>query len=221
MKKALKAGLILALVALAALWGWRVYAVNHDPVVEYARRKTVEVAPGETADLVAGEFLSGWLDLTGYHVKVTGARLMNTLDLLREHGYDESFFKTQGVNPDYTLVLLVDAVFWYDGEGDPQDNPVILSNFKVVGDNWNAWFSCELDGLGFLNPELEGNSVFAIVSGKELSLTLPFLLNADQGGFMGASMSGLTPESVRSSSPRLLLAEYPTQIYAYLPEIAI
>lgn len=217
MKKALIAALILA---LTILWGWRVYAVNHDPVVEYARRKTVEVEPGETADLVGSEFLSGWLDLTGYHVKVTGARLMNTLDLLRENGYDESFFKTQRVNPDFTLVLLVDVVFWYDGEEDPQDKPVILSNFKVVGDNWNAWFSYELDGLGFLNPSLEGGSVFAIVSGKELSLTLPFLLNADQGGIFNVSMSGLTPESVRRSSPRLLLAEYPTQICAYLPEIA-
>lgn len=218
MKKALIAALILA---LTALWGWRVYAVNHDPVVEYARRKTIEVEPGETADLVASEFLSGWLDLTGYHVRVTGARLMNTLDLLRENGYDESFFKTEGVNPNYTLALLVDAVFWYDGEEDPQDKPVILSNFKVVGDNWNAWFSYELDGLGFLNPDLEGSSVFAIISGKELSLTLPFLLNADSGGVFNASMSGITPEAILKSSPRLLLAEYPTQIYAYLPEITL
>lgn len=216
MKKMVIAAFILA---LAALWGWRVYAVNHDPVVEYIKRKTVVVEAGETADLVFTDFPSGDTDLTGYHVRITGAKLMNTVDLLRENGYDESFFETEDVDPDYTLTLLVDAVFWYDGEEDPQNKPVLLSNFRLVGDCWYAWYSWEMDGLGFLNPVLDGGSNFAIVSGKELALTLPFLIHADNGSTFNASMSGVTAEDILSSPPRLLLAEYPTQILAELPEI--
>ena len=57
----MKKMVITALVmVLAALWGWRVYDLNHDPVVEYARRETVEYAAGETVDLVASDFPSGW-----------------------------------------------------------------------------------------------------------------------------------------------------------------
>ncbi len=214
-----KAVITAFLLALAALWGWRVYAVNHDPVVEYIKRKTVVVEAGETADLVFTDFPTGNTDLTGYHVRVTGARLVNTVDLLRENGYDESFFETEDVDPNCTLTLLVDVVFWYDGEEDPQNKPVFLSNFRLVGDSWYTWYSWEMDGLGFLNPVLEGDHVFAIVSGKEFALTLPFLIQADNGGAFDASMSGITTKDILSSPPRLLLAEYPTQILAELPAI--
>lgn len=218
MKKVLIAALALA---LAALWGWRVYDLNHDPVVEYARRKSVEYAPGETVDLIATDSPDGWVDLTGYHMKITGARLANTLDLLLESGWDENFFERTHISPDYSITLLVDAVFWYDGEEDPQNKPVILPYFQVVGDSWSYWYSYELEEYIRLNPALEGWPVFAVVSGKEFEVTLPFLIKIDQSGLLTTSIGGITAEGILKSHPRLLVAEYPTQIYAYLPEITM
>lgn len=218
----MKKMMITALVmALAALWGWRVYDLNHDPVVEFARRETVEYAAGETVDLVATDFPTGWTDLTGYHMKVTGARLVNTIDLLRGNGYDESFFDTTDYSGDYALVVLVDTVFWYDGADDPAEKPIDLTNLRLVGDSWFYWYCREIDELGFLNPVLEGGSVFAIVSGKELELTLPFIIKTDPGGFFNTSIGGVTARDILKSPPRLLLAEYPTQVYANLPEITV
>lgn len=212
---------ITALVmALAALWGWRVYELNHDPVVEYARRETVEYAAGETVDLVASDYPSGWADLTGYHMKVTGARLVNTIDLLRENGYDESFFDTTDYSDEYALVVLVDTVFWYDGADDPKEKPIDLTNLRLVGADWDCWYCWEIEELGFLNPVLEGGSVFAIVSGKELALTLPFILKTDPGGFFDTSIGGVSADDILKSPPRLLLAEYPTEVYAELPALS-
>ena len=217
----MKKMVITALVmVLAALWGWRVYDLNHDPVVEYARRETVEYAAGETVDLVASDFPSGWADLTGYHMKVTGARLVNTIDLLRENGYDESFFDTTDYSDEYALVVLVDTVFWYDGADDPKEKPIDLTNLRLVGDDWDCWYCWEIEELGFLNPVLEGGSVFAIVSGKELALTLPFILKTDPGGFFDTSIGGVTAKDILKSPPRLLLAEYPTEVYAALPALS-
>ena len=216
----MKKMMITAMVmALAALWGWRVYDLNHDPVVEFARRDTVEYAAGETVDLVASDYPSGWADLTGYHMKVTGARLVNTVDLLRENGYDESFFDMTDYSDDYALVVLVDTVFWYDGEDDPKEKPVDLTNFRLVGADWSYWYSWEINELGFLNPVLNGGSVFAIVSGKELALTLPFIIREDAGGLLNKSIGGVSAEDILKSPPRLLTAEYPTEVYAELPEI--
>ena len=217
MKKMVITALIMA---LAALWGWRVYDLNHDPVVEYARRETVEYAAGEPVDLVASDFPSGWADLTGYHMKVTGARLVNTIDLLRENGYDESFFDTTDYSDEYALVVLVDTVFWYDGADDPKEKPIDLTNLRLVGADWDCWYCWEIEELGFLNPVLEGGSVFAIVSGKELALTLPFILKTDPGGFFDTSIGGVSAEDILKSPPRLLLAEYPTEVYAALPALS-
>lgn len=212
---------ITALVmVLAALWGWRVYDLNHDPVVEYARRETVEYAAGEPVDLVASDFPSGWADLTGYHMKVTGARLVNTIDLLRGNGYDESFFDTTDYSDEYALVILVDTVFWYDGAEDPKEKPIDLTNLRLVGADWDCWYCWEIEELGFLNPVLEGGSIFAIVSGKELALTLPFILKTDPGGFFDTSIGGVTAKDILKSPPRLLLAEYPTEVYAALPALS-
>lgn len=217
----MKKMVITALVmVLAALWGWRVYDLNHDPVVKYARRETVEYAAGETVDLVASDFPSGWADLTGYHMKVTGARLVNTIDLLRENGYDESFFDTTDYSDEYALVVLVDTVFWYDGADDPKEKPIDLTNLRLVGADWDCWYCWEIEELGFLNPVLEGGSVFAIVSGKELALTLPFILKTDPGGFFDTSIGGVTAKDILKSPPRLLLAEYPTEVYAALPALS-
>ena len=217
----MKKMVITALVmVLAALWGWRVYDLNHDPVVEYARRETVEYAAGEPVDLVASDFPSGWADLTGYHMKVTGARLVNTIDLLRENGYDESFFDTTDYSDEYALVVLVDTVFWYDGADDPKEKPIDLTNLRLVGADWDCWYCWEIEELGFLNPVLEGGSVFAIVSGKELALTLPFILKTDPGGFFDTSIGGVSAEDILKSPPRLLLAEYPTEVYAALPALS-
>lgn len=217
----MKKMVITALVmVLAALWGWRVYDLNHDPVVEYARRETVEYAAGETVDLVASDFPSGWADLTGYHMKVTGARLVNTIDFLRENGYDESFFDTTDNSDEYALVVLVDTVFWYDGADDPKEKPIDLTNLRLVGADWDCWYCWEIEELGFLNPVLEGGSVFAIVSGKELALTLPFILKTDPGGFFDTSIGGVSAEDILKSPPRLLLAEYPTEVYAALPALS-
>ncbi len=217
MKKVLISVLVMALIAL---WGWRVYALNHDPVVEFARRETVEYAAGEVVDLVAGNYPSGYKDLTGYHMKITGARLEKTVDFLRENGFDESFFDTVDYGDDYALVLLVNAVFWFDGEGDPTENPVVLTNLRLVGADWSCWYSAEINNLGFLNPILrQGSNSFAIVSGKELELTIPFIIKTDPGGFFNTSIGGVTADDILNSPPSLLLAEYPTEVYAELPEI--
>ena len=215
-----KMAITALIMVLAALWGWRVYDLNHDPVVEYARRETVEYAAGEPVDLVASGFPSGWADLTGYHMKVTGARLVNTIDLLRGNGYDESFFDTTDYSDEYALVILVDTVFWYDGAEDPKEKPIDLTNLRLVGADWDCWYCWEIEELGFLNPVLEGGSIFAIVSGKELALTLPFILKTDPGGFFDTSIGGVTAKDILKSPPRLLLAEYPTEVYAALPALS-
>lgn len=215
-----KMAITALIMVLAALWGWRVYDLNHDPVVEYARRETVEYAAGEPVDLVASDFPSGWADLTGYHMKVTGARLVNTIDLLRGNGYDESFFDTTDYSDEYALVILVDTVFWYDGAEDPKEKPIDLTNLRLVGADWDCWYCWEIEELGFLNPVLEGGSIFAIVSGKELALTLPFILKTDPGGFFDTSIGGVTAKDILKSPPRLLLAEYPTEVYAALPALS-
>lgn len=209
-----------AALLLAALWGLRVYALNHDPVVEFSRRKTVEYAAGETVDLVASDYPSGYADLTGYHMRLTGARLVRTVDLLEDNGYDTTFFDTVDYGEDYALVLLVDAIFWFDGEGDPASNPVNLTNLRLVGNNWSYWYSTEINNLGFLNPALKkGSNAFAITSGRELELTLPFIVREEAGGLFDKSIGGISTKDILKSPPRILAAEYPTQVYVELPEI--
>lgn len=145
-----------------------------------------------------------------YYISVTGAHIEKMADYLAAHGSDESFYDTQDVDRTYRYVYIVDATFWFDGDNDPLKNVVDLSSFKLVGDDYYCNFSFEANSLTGVNPVLEGNSMFSIGSGKRIDLQLPFLVDSE-------SVNGLSEKYLLSHPPKLMVSQYPYEVYISLP----
>lgn len=196
---------------LLILYGYRVYTVNNSDVVTFAKQITLEYQMGEVVELAPGYYNTGYADLRGYYIAVTGTHIVKLEDFLTEIGYENSFYEAERVSRNHQYLYIVDASFYFDGENDPLDNAVDLTSFKLVGDDYYCNFSYEVNGLESVNPILlEGSSMFSIGSGKEISLKLPFLVDT-------GSVWGISVEYLLSHPPRLLIAQYPYEVYISLP----
>lgn len=202
---------IVALAILLVLYGYRVYAVNNSEFVNYARPITLEHQAGEVVALMPGYYNTGYVDLRGYYITVTGAHFVKLENFLLENGYDNSFYETEQVNHNYQYLYIVDATFHFDGENNPLDNAVDLTSFKLVGNDYYCNFSYEVNGLETVNSVLlQGSSSFSIGSGREIELELPFLVDTD-------SVWGISPEYLLTHPPWLMVSQYPYEIYISLP----
>ena len=101
-------------------------------------------------------------------------------------------------------------IFWFDGDNDPLNNAVDLTSFKLVGDDYYCDFSFEVNSLAGVNPILEGNSMFSIGSGKHIELQMPFLVNSE-------SVNGTSEKYLLSHPPKLMVSQYPYEVYVSLP----
>ncbi len=205
----------VVIAALLAAYGYRVYAVNTSEIVKYAEPETIEYKVGETVDLMPGYYNTGYVDLSGYHVKVTGARIVKISDILEKYGCAEEDFydapDVDRVDRQYQYAYVLDAVFWFDGDNDPLKNAIDLSNFKLVGDDYYSDFSYEINKIEGYNASLDGNCMFSIGSGKKIELELPFLVNSD-------SVWAVSVDYLLSHPPRLLTSQYPYEVYLSLPD---
>lgn len=202
---------IAALAVLLALYGYRVYAVNNSKVVNYAKPITLEHQSGEAVALMPGYYNTGYADLSGYYITVTGAHIVKLEDFLVANGCDGSFYETETVSRNYQYLYMVNATFCFDGENDPLDNAVDLTSFKLVGDDYYCNFSYEVNGLETVNPILlQGSSMFSIGSGREIELELPFLVDTD-------SVWGISVKYLLANPPRLMVSQYPYEVYISLP----
>ena len=203
------------IVALLVAYGYRVYAVNTSEIVKYAEPKTIEYKVGEEVELVPGYYNTGYADLSGYHVKVTGARIVKMSDLLAKYGYDEDdFYDAASVDRQYQHAYILNAVFWFDGDNDPLKNAVDLTSFKLVGSDYYCDFSYEINKIEGYNPILDGNSMFSIGSGKNIELELPFLVNSN-------SDWAISNDYLLSHPPRLMVSQYPYEVYLSLPDAQV
>ncbi len=211
MKRKVIAGILLVLLIC---YGYRVYAVNTSDIVKYAQPTTLEYQSNEAVELVPGYYNVGYVDLSGYYIVVTGAHIARVEDFLIANGYDDSFYDAAGVNRKYQYMYIVDAVFYFDGNNNPLDGAIDLTSFKLVGDDYYCNFSYEINALNFINSVLEGNSMFSIGSGSEIELQLPFLVDSD-------SVWGVSLEYLLSHSPRLMVSQYPYEVYISLPSAEV
>ncbi len=210
--------IVAALIAaLLAAYGYRVYAVNTSELVKYASPETIEYKVGEEVELVPGYYNVGYADLSGYHVKVTGARIVKMSELLAKYGCDDSFYDAAGmdaVDRQYQYAYILDAVFWFDGDNDPLANAIDLSSFKLVGSDYYCDFSYEIDKIEGFNSILNGNYMFSIGSGKKIELELPFLVNSD-------SEWAISTDYLLSHPPKLMVSQYPYEVYLSLPDAQV
>ena len=90
------------------------------------------------------------------------------------------------------------------------NNAVDLTSFKLVGDDYYCDFSFEVNSLAGVNPILEGNSMFSIGSGKRIELQMPFLVDSE-------SVNGTSENYLLSHLPKLMVSQYPHEVYVSLP----
>lgn len=199
----------LGLLLLAGYW-YRVYGVNTSEVVQYAQPVTLNYSFNEAVELVPGYYNTGYADLSGYYIIVTGSHIVKTDDYLASAGFDDSFYEDNDVARKYQYLYIVDATFYFDGEGDPLEQAVDLTSFRLVGEDYYCNFSYEINGLGEINPILGENSMFSIGSGKTIELHLPFLV---ESGFPW----GVSVDDLLADPPKLMVSEYPYEVYISLP----
>lgn len=200
----------VAMVFLLIGYVYRVYTVNTSDAVKYATPTVLKYQSSEAVELRPGYYNIGYIDLSGYYINVTGARIQKMSDFLAAIGCDDSFYDAQGINRKYQYVYLVDATFWFDGDNDPLNNVVDLTSFKLVGDDYYCDFSFEVNSLAGVNPVLEGNSMFSIGSGKRIGLQMPFLVDSE-------SVNGTSENYLLSHPPKLMVSQYPYEVYISLP----
>lgn len=204
-----KKPLIAALCLLAAvLYGVRVYNVNHSPMLKYMPNKIVHEA-GTRVEMPAGFYNIGYTDLTGYNIQVVGTRLVKTEDVLAEIGSSMDYFDQIEANENCQYVYIVTAIFDYDGEGDPTENAVDLSSFKLVGPDYYYNFDTVLNKEDGFNPKLDGNFMFSIGSGKPFKVDLPFFIDTE-------SEWSVSLEYLEKTNPKLLISTYPDEVYIEL-----
>lgn len=201
--------LLVALCLLAAvLYCVKVYNVNHSPMLEYMPNKIVHEA-GTRVKMPAGFYNIGYSDLSGYNIKVVGTRLIKTEDVLAELGLTLNYFDQIETNENCQYVYIVTAIFDYDGEGDPTENAVDLSSFKLVGPDYYFDFDTVLNKQDGFNPKLDGNFMFSIGSGKPFKVEMPFFIDTE-------SEWSVSPEYLAKTNPKLLISQYPDEVYLEL-----
>lgn len=203
-----KYALIISSLILVVLYGVRLYNINHSHVLEYMPNKVIYES-GTRVEMPAGYYNNGYADLTGYYLEAIDSRLLKTSDFLSEYGYSMDVLENLYYSQDYQYVFLVTVTFDYEGEGDPTQKVIDLSDFKLVGLDYYFDCSVELNQLNNFNPILNGRHAFAIGSKKQIELTLPFLINTE-------SEWSVSADYLLRSNPKLLISMYPDEVYLSL-----
>ena len=204
-KKLLTAALCLVAVVL---YGVRVYNVNHSPMLASMPNKIVHEA-GTRVEMPAGYYNTGYVDLSGYNIQVVGTRLVKAEDILSELGLTKDYYDQIETNKNCQYVYIVTAVFDYDGKGDPTENAIDLSSFKLVGPDYYYNFDTVLNKQDGFNPKLKNNFMFSIGSGKPFEAELPFSIDTE-------SEWAVSPEYLAKTNPKLLISQYPDEVYIEL-----
>lgn len=204
MRKAILWG-VLALVCLVG--GLRVYQVNTADFISLFPQRQYFSA-GEPVPLEQGHYYFTSYDWTGYTIEVTGSTVVSTDDFLKEHNAPENFLEDLNLRDDLhhknQYLLLVHTVFRFDGEDSTEKSPINLAEFQIVGPDYTLAAVPELNQLEGFNEVLQGQSLFAITSGKPVEVDIPFFVNT---GFE----TGLSLEYLNHSSPGLLVTYYPVE----------
>ena len=85
-----------------------------------------------------------------------------------------------------------------------EKSPINLAEFQVVGPDYTLAAVPELNQLEGFNEVLQGQSLFAITSGKPVEVDIPFFINT---GFE----TGITLDYINQSNPGLLVTYYPEE----------
>ena len=93
-------------------------------------------------------------------------------------------------------------------------NVIDLSSFKLVGSDYYCNFSYEIAKIEGFNAILDGNYMFSIGSGKKIELELPFLVNSD-------SEWAISNDYLLSHPPKLMVSQYPYEVYLSLPDAQV
>lgn len=204
MRKAILCG-VLALVCL--LGGFRIYQVNTaDFITLFPQRQYFST--GEPVPLEQGHYYFTSYDWTGYTVEVTGSTVVSTDDFLKEHNAPENFLEDLNLRDDLhhknQYLLLVHTVFQFDGKDSTEKSPINLVEFQIVGPDYTLAAVPELNQLEGFNEVLQGQSLFAITSGKPVEVDIPFFVNT---GFE----TGLSLDYLNHSNSGLLVTYYPVE----------
>lgn len=125
-----------------------------------------------------------------------------SLHIFTERSGDDLHHKNQ-------YLLLVHTVFRFNGEDSTEISPINLAEFQVVGPDYTLAAVPELNQLEGFNEVLQGQSLFAITSGKPVEVDIPFFINT---GFE----TGFTLDYISQSNPGLLVTYYPVEKVIYL-----
>lgn len=205
--KILTAGLVI----ISVIQIWR---VNHSYNMRNYQAEVYTYKAGSTVNLPNEMYYIDSADLTGYTMRVLSTRLMDTETFLKEYHSSFSELKkiTQTDYSDYGMIYLVNAEFENTQWDRDDDRSVLLDNFLLVGSDY--FLNPAMDSINLLsnfNPELGGASAFEIRSSRTFQVMIPYLINTK-------SADKMSKEYFLKSSPALLIAEYPKEIYLELPK---
>lgn len=210
--------ILSGILFLTAAYAVRIWNVNHSEILAKYKPERVVYEEGTEVGLWNTEYYMDTADLTGYFMKVTGARVMETEQFLAQ--YHMTAEDLQSVSAEdgaqyssYGLICLVTVEFRNDNWSELSEDVVVLDNFLLVGTDYfiNPAMGSIQQIEGF-NPELGGASSFALGSSRVFEVTLPYLIDTK-------SEHGMSLTYFLHSDPKLLLAVYPEESYLALPEI--
>lgn len=191
----------------------QIYRVNHAQDLTTYRAKQVIYDAGEVIPLPDEVYYLDMMDLSGYQMKITGTKLLTTENFLKQYNLTyQDLDKNSIGDGDYGLIYLVDTEFQNTNNDKENKDAIFLENFMLVGaDNTIGPATSTINTIPGFNPSLKGNSAFAIQSDKTLHVTIPYLIQTTNTG-------KYTAKELLKDPPKLLIAEYPEEIYGKLPE---
>lgn len=216
MRQRIGRALLFVVIVLCAA---RIYRVNHADWLDDFAAKKVMYDIGEQAALSSGYyFFSGYENLSGYYISVDSSELIRTEVLLAEYGMELSDLETlsgQGTMADlsdYEYTYILTARFGNRDYAGNADYYIDLENFLLVGPDWCLSPATDsIMAIPLFNERLNGEAAFGISSNRELEVCIAYLVDT-------RSESALSPDDLVHSEPRMLLGQYPYEVYLALPE---
>ena len=202
-KKQVKKIIIAVFILATSLYIIRVYNINHSEILDYLPQ-TTKHNMHEVVAIPSGYYNQGYVDMNGYFMEVSDCRLIRLADLSSEGFIQQSEMPLVPHTDNCEYVMLVTAIFHFEGNGDPLEGVIDLSNFSVVGSDYYINYNSEFNELALLNKFLNGSSQFSIASGKNIKVILPFLIP-------GESPWKIEPEYIMDDNISLLFSCYPLE----------
>lgn len=208
MKRALHLSWVLIAALLLGAYVWRVCEVNHSSLLDYAP-EVIEYSENCEVPLTSGYYNRGYLKQDGYYAKITGTVLCR-VDELNRRGIitleEQELIQTISEG---TWIIIVSADFHFEGDGDPLEGVIDLSDYQIVGPDYYLNCCTELNELSIFNKFLSGNSAFSIASGRTIQVEIPFLVNTD-------SVHSVDANYIQNNDVKILLSRYPVETYVRL-----